>query len=226
MRLRDSLLKTAVVLIMLILAGGGTASAQKLRLLAMDTFNGATNGALLGGATMALQNDNDLAPVRFGVGLGTLAGLGIGVYDMSQVSKGERYFISGTFNDGESTSIIVLLDSFYGTTAGALVGTAITLMTNERIEQGLQYGAGAGAWAGFGFGLIDAFYLSQPMNGLVSSRRFASRTASGLLAYQANSDLSLGFLTPRVYQTLKLESKLPGRRFSMGMDMIQLNLNF
>ena len=74
--------------------------AQSIELLGSSTLNGAMNGVLLGGATMALQNSNDYRPVEVGLGAGTLYGIGIGAYDMSQIGKGEQFYISGTFNDG------------------------------------------------------------------------------------------------------------------------------
>lgn len=200
--------------------------AQKIEILAGNTFNGAMNGAMLGGATMALQNSNDIAPVRFGVGLGTIAGMGIGVYDMAQVQKGEKFFISGTFNDGNVTSIIILLDTFYGGVAGSLVGTAITLMSNQPVVEGLQYGSGAGLWAGFGFGLLDAFALSKPQNGMVSANQTSHKTANGLLTYKADTGMSIGFVSPQYYQTKTIRNSHPATRGGLGINFVNLNYNF
>ena len=69
--------------------------------------------------------------------------------------------VSGIFNDGRNSTIIVLLDTFYGAAAGAVVATSVMLVANEPLVQGLQYGAGAGAIAGFGFGLFDTFVLAD-----------------------------------------------------------------
>lgn len=200
--------------------------AQKIEILAGNTFNGAMNGAMLGGATMALQNSNDIAPVRFGVGLGTIAGMGIGVYDMAQVQKGEKFFISGTFNDGNVTSIIILLDTFYGGVAGSLVGTAITLMSNQPVVEGLQYGSGAGLWAGFAFGLLDAFALSKPQNGMVSVNRSTPKTAAGLLSYHGNKSMSVGFVSPQYYQIKTIKNDHPALRGGLGLNLVNLNYNF
>lgn len=135
--------------------------AQSIKILAGNTLNGAITGTMLGGAAMGLRNSEDFAPLRVGVGAGTLYGIGVGVYDLSHVSKGEQFYISGTFNDGDNSTIIVLLDTFYGASGGAIVATSFNLIANEPIADGLQYGASIGAFAGFGFGLIDAFLLAE-----------------------------------------------------------------
>lgn len=161
------------------------ASSQSITLLGGNTLNGALNGVALGGATMALQNSNDFAPTRTGLGLGILYGIGVGIYDISQVKKGEQFYISGTFNDGTNTSILVLLDTFYGAAAGAVVASSFKLIANEPIVDGLQYGSGAGAWAGFAFGLIDAFVLAK------GPREFGTASTAhshqnGLVTYVSN----------------------------------------
>ena len=153
-------LKSWFVAILLIAVSAAPGYGQALKIMAQSTFNGALTGAALGGATMALQDDEDWAPLRFGTGGGTIMGVGIGAYDVSQ-SGGSGYYVSGLFNDGKSSSVIVLLDTFYGAATGALLGSAVMMMTNDPIVNGLQYGSGVGAWAGFGFGLLDAFILGK-----------------------------------------------------------------
>jgi len=136
------------------------AAAQTINTLGENTINGALTGTLLGGASMALTNDTDFYPLRVGLGLGTLYGLGVGAYDLLKTGA-NPVIVSGTFNDGNNSTIIVLLDTFYGAAAGAVVATSVMLVANEPLVQGLQYGAGAGAIAGFGFGLFDTFVLAD-----------------------------------------------------------------
>lgn len=136
------------------------ATAQTINILGENTLNGALTGTLLGGASMALTDDTKFYPLRVGLGLGTLYGLGMGAYDLLQTG-GNPGIVSGIFNDGRNSTIIVLLDTFYGAAAGAVVATSVMLVANEPLVQGLQYGAGAGAFAGFGFGLFDTFVLAD-----------------------------------------------------------------
>ena len=136
------------------------ATAQTINTLGENTLNGALTGTLLGGASMALTDDTDFYPLQIGLGLGTLYGLGVGAYDLLQTG-GNPGIVSGIFNDGNNSTIIVLLDTFYGAAAGAVVATSVMLVANEPLVQGLQYGAGAGAIAGFGFGLFDTFVLAD-----------------------------------------------------------------
>mgnify|MGYP001334330764 CR=1 FL=1 len=141
------------------------ATAQTINTLGENTLNGALTGTLLGGASMALTNDTDFYPLQIGLGLGTLYGLGVGAYDLLQTG-GNPIVISGIFNNGRNSTIIVLLDTFYGAAAGAVVATSVMLVANEPLVQGLQYGAGAGAIAGFGFGLFDTFVLADRLTTL------------------------------------------------------------
>ena len=171
------------------------ADAQGLRIIASNTAMGALNGAMLGGASMALFNNDDLRPLRFGVGFGTLAGLGLGIYDFSQ-SQGGIYTIDGVFNSANYTSQIILMDTFYGAVIGTLVGVAITFITDDRVIYGIQYGVGAGTWAGFAFGLVDAFAISrgptqfryEDFNDYSSS----SARQNGFIQIQVNSGNSVG----------------------------------
>src|SRR5699024_5954890 len=91
-----------------------TTKAQSIKLVGQNTLNGAITGALLGGATMALQNSDDFAPLRVGVGVGTLYGIGLGIIDISRISKGQQFYLSGAFNDATNSAVIPLLDTLYG----------------------------------------------------------------------------------------------------------------
>lgn len=203
------------------------AGAQSIELLAGNTLNGAVNGAILGGATMALQNSNEIGPVRVGVGLGTLYGIGVGVYDVSKVSAGEQFYISGTFNDGNNTTIIVLLDTFYGAAGGAIVASAVTLVANEPIIDGLQYGSGVGAWVGFGFGLIDAFTLAQRPGSQTSSPSVSDSRIGGLVKYTDQKErLEVGLLNPKVITQKRIHNNWFETGHSIALDVISLNFRF
>lgn len=152
--------KPLLLLIVLLLLNSES-NAQAIELLGGNVLNGAVTGSMLGAATMGLQNSDDFTPLRIGVGAGTIAGAGIAIYDIASLPRGEQFFISGVFNDGNNTSIIILLDTFYGAAAGAILASAGMLIADKPIIDGLQYGSSVGAWAGFGFGLIDAFLIAQ-----------------------------------------------------------------
>ena len=172
------------------------AGAQGLRIIASNTAMGALNGAMLGGASMALANSDDWRPLRFGVGFGTIAGLGLGIYDFSQ-AQGGVYTIDGVFNQANYTSQIILMDTFYGAVIGSLVGLAVTLIVDEKVIYGLQYGVGAGTWAGFAFGLVDAFAISRGPTGFryedIGDYRSAPSGQNGMIQMQVNTKHTIGF---------------------------------
>jgi len=202
--------------------------AQSIKLLGSSTLNGAMNGVLVGGATMALQNSNDYRPVEVGLGAGTLYGIGMGAYDMSQIDKGQQFYISGTFNDGTNRSILVLLDTIYGAVGGMLVGSSITLIMQERIEKGLQYGAGAGAWLGMGFGLIDTFMLAEKPTNLQASNNITSQQQSvnGLITYSnANQSIQVGMVNPEFIEQKQLSSKRYSTSYKPSLNVFELKID-
>lgn len=201
--------------------------AQSITLLGSSTLNGAMNGVLLGGATMALQNSNDYRPVEVGLGAGTLYGIGMGAYDISQIDKGQQFYISGTFNDGTNRSILVLLDTVYGAVGGMLVGSSVTLILQERIEKGLQYGAGAGAWLGMGFGLIDTFMLAE-RPGNLQSYNFSQpeQNVNGLITYSnANQSIQVGMVHPEFIKQKHLSSKHFSASYEPSLNIVELKIN-
>jgi hypothetical protein len=201
--------------------------AQSIKLLGSSTLNGAMNGVLLGGATMALQNSNDYRPVEVGLGAGTLYGIGLGAYDMSQIDKGEQFYISGTFNDGTNRSILVLLDTIYGAVGGMVVGTSVTLILQEEIGQGLQYGAGAGAWLGMGFGLIDTFMLAErPANLQAGNFSQPQQNVEGLITYSnAGQSIQVGMISPGFIEQKHLSGKQLSTSYEPSLNLVNLKIN-
>lgn len=182
------------------------AQAQSIKLVGQNTLNGAINGVLLGGATMALKDNEDFAPVRIGLGAGTLYGIGVGIYDVSQIDKGQQFYLSGTFNDATNSSIIPLLDTLYGAAGGALIASSVSLIIKEPFVEALQYGSGIGAWAGFGFGLVDAFILAEGPNFARASVGNPSNV-SGFITYtDASSTVEVGLISPDMIEQKELSS--------------------
>lgn len=172
------------------------AKAQTTDLLAGNILNGAVNGSLLGLATMGLQNDGDFAPLRIGLGSGILAGAGFAVYDIGTLPQGQEFFIAGTFNDGNNSSIILLLDTLYGAGVGAVLGSAVMLIGNQPQVDGLRYGGSIGAWVGFGFGLFDTFVLAERNQDFIGS----SLLNRSSVFEMSNDSMKMGFLSPHVIQ--------------------------
>lgn len=194
------LIPTFVLLITLLLSSYSSSKAQSAQLIGGNLLNGAVTGSILGVATMGLQNSNDFAPLRIGLGAGVIGGVGVAVYDISTVPQGQQFFISGLFNDGTNSSIIILLDTLYGASVGAALGSAIMLIGNQSILDGLQYGTSAGAWAGFGLGLVDSFILAEKNSDFVADR-FSNQ--SSLLHFEGK-DQSLSFIQPDLIQFTKV----------------------
>lgn len=198
---------------------------QSIEILAGDTFNGAMNGVILGGATMALQNSNDIAPARVGLGAGTLFGLGVGAYDVSQVQGGQQFYLSGTFNDGTNSSVLVLLDTIYGAAGGALIASSISLIIQEPLADALQYGTAIGAWTGFGYGLFDAFINAEGPD--FSQQLSANQPeVSGILSYHGSSNFSVGMLSPKVFHKKNVTSSQINQSYTAALDVLQINLKF
>lgn len=201
--------------------------AQSIELVAGNTLNGAMNGVLLGGATMALQNSDDFEPVRVGVGAGTLYGIGVGVYDITQVETGQQFYKSGTFNDGTNSSIIVLLDTIYGAAGGAIIASSVSLILKKPLVDALQYGSGAGAWVGFGFGLIDSFMLAKGPNYTQQAVAAPQEDVGGLLSYSnASKSVEVGLLNPGFVKHKKLTQHTIKTAYSPTVEVLQLQLDF
>lgn len=174
--------------------------AQTIELLGGNLLNGTVTGSLLGAATMGLRNSSDFDPLRIGLGAGIIGGAGIAIYDVATLPKGQQFFISGTFNDGNNTSIILLLDTLYGAVGGAAIGTAVILLSGDAFSDGIRIGSGAGAWTGFAFGIADAFFLSERNRDLTSSK-FLNRNS---VFSTKISKTELGLLQPQLMATPEL----------------------
>ena len=194
------IIAAAIILVLSWVFQPNKVAAQTINTLGENTLNGALTGTLLGGASMALTNDTDFYPLQVGLGLGTLYGLGVGAYDLLKTG-GNPTVVSGIFNDGNNSTIIVLLDTFYGAAAGAVVATSVMLVANEPLVQGLQYGAGTGAIAGFGFGLFDTFVL-------------------------ADRSTALAFMQPATYEIPVQDNGLWQLKQQPGIDFVRFSVNF
>ena len=194
------IIASVIILVLSSVFQPNKAAAQTINTLGENTLNGALTGTLLGGASMALTNDTDFYPLQVGLGLGTLYGLSVGAYDLLK-SGGNPTVVSGIFNDGNNSTIIVLLDTFYGAAAGAVVATSVMLVANEPLVQGLQYGAGAGAIAGFGFGLFDTFVL-------------------------ADRSTALAFMQPATYEIPIQDGGVWRLKQQPGIDFVRFSVNF
>jgi len=203
------------------------AEAQALKVVAGNTFAGTATGAMLGGAQMALNDDDNTMPLRYGVGIGTLAGMAVGVYDTGR----EAEYLYGTFRRSRYTGTIIMMDTFLGAATGAVVGMAVSLLTQEEIVKGVQYGAGAGAWAGFGFGLIDGFLLReheerQPGYSSVNHQSGINNNVNGLLTLQTNTNLNIGFFNPSLYSYPEIQNDQLTIHNSWGLELTNISITF
>lgn len=195
--------------------------AQTQEILGGNLLNGAITGSLLGTATMGLKNSDDFAPLRIGLGAGILGGAGLIAYDMSTRPSEGNLLVSGFFNEGNNSSIIILLDTVYGAAGGALVGLASMLIADRRVAEGLQYGASAGAWAGFAFGLVDAFFLAD-RNRDFSAAAILQRES--LIAIDGEQ-YRLGILQPAAYIVSDLDNGSLTRRIEPALGMVSLRFS-
>ncbi len=194
--------------------------AQSIEVLGGNVLNGSVTGSILGAATMGLQNSNDFTSLRIGVGSGIIAGAAIGIYDVATLPRGEMFFISGVFNDGNNSTIIILLDTFYGAASGAILGSAGMLISDRPIVEGLQYGSSAGAWAGFTFGLIDAFLLAQKNRDFIGSN-LLQKNALFETEYKS---ATIGFGRPGMARAVNLTDGIAELSFQPVMGVISLNI--
>lgn len=207
--------RIAATLLLILTATAGT-QAQGLQTLAGSTLVGSANGALLGIGTMALANTTDLAAIRVGIGSGTLYGLGIGAYDITARQIGSGYRVEGMFNSANYSAMIVLLDTFYGGLTGSIVGTALQLMADKPLIEGIQYGSGIGLWGGFVFGLADVFLFSDPVPA------FGAVPTQG----QPNTRVTVLVMQPTLLTAPSLQKGHAGWRLEPALDVARITIRF
>lgn len=215
------------VLAFLILGSGflnteSHAQSPAVQLAGGNVLNGTLTGTMLGAATMALNNDKDISPLRIGIGSGVLGGFAVALYDVVSLPAGQEFFISGVFNDGRNSTIIILLDTFYGAAGGAILGSAVTLISNSPVVEGLRLGFGIGAWTGFGFGLIDSFVLAERNRDFMAS---ALLNRASLFEIEAGS-LNIGIAQPSLYQRAVVSSNALSIQVEPVINLISLRKSF
>ena len=208
--------------LLLLLTTVNSSYAQTGQLLGGNVLNGALTGTALGAATMGLKNSGDLAPLRIGLGAGILGGAGLALYDVTTLPSGQHFFISGIFNDGNNSSIIILLDTFYGAAGGAILGTAIMMIGNKPLLEGLQYGSGAGAWVGFGFGLLDSFIFAERNRDFLSS---SILNKNSMIEFSVQ-DFNVGFIKPDLFAYHDLSGSSHSIEIEPTLNLLTLSKTF
>lgn len=221
--------KHLLLLLISIVAGSlfyNTTKAQTVELLAGNTLNGAMNGVILGGATMALQNSNEFGPARVGLGAGTLYGISVSIHDIVKTQPGQQFYISGTFNDATNSSVLVLLDTVYGAAGGAVIASSFSLMLQKPLGTAVQYGSGTGAWIGFGFGLIDAFVLAEGPNFAQQISSYQNNNISGFLTYRNQEEsVQVGMLNPELIAQKEISKTSVSTTYYPSMQVVKLKIN-
>lgn len=208
------------------------ASGQPREIIGGNIVNTTMTGALLGAATLGLQGGTDYAPpLRVGVGVGILTGVALAGYDMVAFSANGSLLVEGTFISGNNTGLILLIDTIYGGLTGAVIGTAIILISNRSLVDGLQYGASIGAWAGFSYSLVDAFALNRrtayPEEAALSSSLLAQNTLSNTSALGGERNVEWRLLQPRLADLPTLHSDGRVQRDLKGtLEIVGLTLRF
>ncbi len=199
-----------------------SAEAQSFEIIGGNILNGALTGSILGTATMGLNNSSDFTPLRIGLGIGILAGSGIAIYDVATLPQGQEFFISGMFNDGTNSSIIILLDTVYGAAVGAAIGSAVVLIGNKSFLKGIQYGTSAGAWAGFGFGLVDAFTLAERNRDFLSDHLLNRSSIAEFEFF----DTEIKLIQPDIVSYLDLSGPTLNQRIEPALNLISFRRTF
>ncbi len=200
------------------------AQSFTIEILGGNVLNGIIEGAVLGGASMALADSKDPGPMRVGVGIGILYGIGVGIHDVGK-AEGQKLLVKGSFNNGNNSTIIVLLDTGYGAAAGAVLATAGMLVANKPLIDGVQYGAAFGAFAGFGFGIFDAFVLAEHTPSPLVFKEPSN--VDGLFTLTStDKKLGLGLISPSVVSTMDFSANSITQNFDLGFNAVNLNISF
>lgn len=209
--------------------------AQSVQILGSNTLNGAINGVVLGGASMLMTNKKvnapfnknleDLYALQVGLGLGTLFGVGIGAYDVYS-GEGRDMIVSGFFNDGNNSSIILLMDTFYGAAGGGLIAMSLSLVSNEPLIDATKYGLGLGAFIGFGFGIIDSFIIAERSNEPLTFNYSLPKNAEGLATVSFDNDTSIGLINPTLISNFESTNNGVVLAYRPAIELINVRLNF
>lgn len=219
--------QSAFILILIFTVSYSTINAQALKVTAGNTLIGAANGALIGLGVMGVTGDGEnLAPLRVGVGAGTLYGLGVGMYE---VSKMDRVYgsdpVYGVFHTSEFITMIPLFDTMYGGATGGVVGMAISLIGGTSIKKGFVQGGSIGIFGGFIFGLVDAFYLSKDGFG-DSYYQVQSAHADGIIHLSMGKNLNLGLIHPTLHQAPVFVNGKPALHTGSALQIAQFKVSF
>ena len=210
-------------------------SAQSVKILSSNTLNGAINGVVLGGATMFVtdkkvnapfnKNLEDLYALQVGLGIGTLYGVSMGAYDVV-TGEGRQILVSGFFNDGNNSSIIALMDTFYGAAAGGIIALSVSLVSNDPIIEAMQYGIGYGAFIGFGFGLVDMFMIAERSSEPIAFHKQSPVLAPGITSIDFENGHSIGLINPSLTSLLQIDSNSLNQRLQPTLEIINLRMEF
>lgn len=218
----------SLLLITVLFVSAGLLHGQSIKVVAGSTLAGATNGALVGLGVMGLNNDADLTPLRVGVGVGTLYGIGMGIYDITYMGTDvDFYQVEGIFNTADNSSLIVLLDTFYGGVAGSLVGVAFSLIVNSPLSDGIRIGGGVGVIGGFAFGMIDALNYSH-RTGDFDPNIASSRLAPGIINLSGFENFNIGLLNPTI-TSMPMHDNISGNiraNFSQTIELANVRIYF
>ena len=212
---------TLVFAYFLVLVPSLVSTAQTRIVIGGNIVNSAITGTAVGLSVMGMQNDAEIAPLRIGLGSGILIGVGLAAYDLSD-SEGGELVVSGVLNDGQNTSVILLLDTLYGAALGTAIGSATALIANEPQVDGLQYGSSAGVLAGFAFGLLDALTMAERR--VRPSFGASARGANGLLTVMHNNwtfDIASASLI-----AVPDFDRTHGKRLEPGISLLSLKAQF
>ncbi len=215
--------------------GTADSNAQSVKILGSNTLNGAINGVVLGGATMFVtdkkvnapfnKNLEDLYALQVGLGIGTLYGVSMGAYDVV-TGEGRQILVSGFFNDGNNSSIIALMDTFYGAAAGGIIALSVSLVSNDPIIEAMQYGIGYGAFIGFGFGLVDMFMIAKRSSEPIAFNKQNTILAPGITTIDFENGHSIGLVNPSLTPILQVNNHSMSQRLQPTLEIINLRMEF
>lgn len=213
--------------IVILLASFANLQSQALKITAGNTAIGALNGALLGLGGMGLANNTEnLVPLRVGVGIGTLYGLGMGISDLYQndpaFGNPSHY---GLFHGSEYLTMITLFDTMYGGATGSVVGMAVALIGGTSIKKGFTQGGSIGLFGGFVFGLVDAFYLSKNRTGSIQDSDYTT-DSDGFVTLSVNSNLRISFIQPQMSNYMERKQGATRQTHAITMQIAHINYRF